>query len=1020
MKRYIFIFYLLTCNSLFSQENQLYNRAVTCYNTGDYYTAKKIFNNLKNSSNYTIKSNANYYLAVTSADLFENNTSQLFDFFLNEYPQNEKVDDALAQFSDYLIKKRDYKFLLDLLKKYDLDHFSYENKITSYFNRGYAYYMLGKIDLAEKDFLVVLNNKNNSKFYDAAFYYACILLNKDDLGSSLKYFQVIKEADIYDNELPYYFSYIMFKNNEYQSVLDYLSERIDYSNLYNYEQLLLFNAKSYFELKDYNNSVYFFEKHKELYESFTEIEYYELGYSYYKLSDYNNAINNFNKIINIDNYISQYAYYYLANSYLAVDKKTEAVNAFKSSYDKYKVIEGDFNDLSSAQLAESAYYNFALLCYDIENSFFDPIRVFNDFIIQYPDSDYLPAVYSYLSNLYLSTSDYENAITFLEKNISQKGVAGKIQIVSLSRGMQLFNDEDYESAIKCLRKSISYPISNELKVQALLCISEAFFLKKEYNNSISILNDLLPLNIDSIITDKVLYNLAFSHNYENNYEMSNNYLFKIFSNRTNYSISSDTLVLFSESPIYGIKKDILKTNLHDYEDILDLIGDNYYFLSDYDSAIKYYNASIICAFQKVDYSLFKMAICLGLTNKYDERILVLNKIVNLFTESKYFDESMYELGLTYMLLNDYESSKNVFENINSNYSNSIFINDSKLKLAISYMKLGDNDLSIFTLKNIISNETVSTSYKRDALGVLRKIYESTYEIDKFMDFVETIPNYEFNKMELDSSLYYTAESVFIAENYLESEKKFNQYLESFPKGLFYVESKFYLSKSLIELDKTNEAIKHLEDILGQPNNIYTLNTIYLLADLYFVKSDYILSKQKYELLKGTSNDDNLISQSNLRLLEIDYELKNYNNVIDMATSLLESDVFSKKESTRISFLQAMSYLSKDLYSPAIQCFILISDNSSGLDRAKSLYYISFCYYKLNNYEKSKAFIFELVNNLPSYDFWVSKAVILLAKNYIEEEDFFQAKYILDELMIKYSDQQIINEAIILLNSIDNE
>ena len=137
------------------------------------------------------------------------------------------------------------------------------------------------------------------------------------------------------------------------------------------------------------------------------------------------------------------------------------------------------------------------------------------------------------------------------------------------------------------------------------------------------------------------------------------------------------------------------------------------------------------------------------------------------------------------------------------------------------MKLGDNDLSIFTLKNIISNETVSSSYKRDALGILRKIYESTYEIDKFMDFVETIPNYEFNKMELDSSLYYTAESVFIAENYLESEKKFNQYLESFPKGLFYVESKFYLSKSLIELDKTNEAIKHLEDILGQPNNIYS-------------------------------------------------------------------------------------------------------------------------------------------------------------------------------------------------------
>ena len=119
--------------------------------------------------------------------------------------------------------------------------------------------MLGNIDLAEKDFLIVLSDKNSSKFYDAAFYYACILLDKDDLKTSKKYFEIIQEADIYGNELPYYLSYIMFKNKDYQSVIEYLSERIDYSNLYNYEQLLLLNAKSYFGLKDYSNSVYFFE-----------------------------------------------------------------------------------------------------------------------------------------------------------------------------------------------------------------------------------------------------------------------------------------------------------------------------------------------------------------------------------------------------------------------------------------------------------------------------------------------------------------------------------------------------------------------------------------------------------------------------------------------------------------------------------------------------------------------------------------------------------------------------------------
>ena len=97
------------------------------------------------------------------------------------------------------------------------------------------------------------------------------------------------------------------------------------------------------------------------------------------------------------------------------------------------------------------------------------------------------------------------------------------------------------------------------------------------------------------------------------------------------------------------------------------------------------------------------------------------------------------------------------------------------------MKLDNNDLSILTLKDVIFSEIVPTSYKRDALQILKTIYESNYQIDEYMDFVETIPNYEFNKMELDSSLYYTAESVYLNKNYFESEKKFNQYLEKLPK-----------------------------------------------------------------------------------------------------------------------------------------------------------------------------------------------------------------------------------------------
>ena len=60
-------------------------------------------------------------------------------------------------------------------------------------------------------------------------------------------------------------------------------------------------------------------------------------------------------------------------------------------------------------------------------------------------------MYNYLSLLYLSTSDYDNAITVLEKNIQQEGIKERIQIISYARGVQLFNDQEYEKSISCFR-----------------------------------------------------------------------------------------------------------------------------------------------------------------------------------------------------------------------------------------------------------------------------------------------------------------------------------------------------------------------------------------------------------------------------------------------------------------------------------------------------------------------------------------------------------------------------------------
>ena len=46
-----------------------------------------------------------------------------------------------------------------------------------------------------------------------------------------------------------------------------------------------------------------------------------------------------------------------------------------------------------------------------------------------------------------------------------------------------------------------------------------------------------------------------------------------------------------------------------------------------------------------------------------------------------------------------------------------------------------------------------------------------------------------------------------------------------------------------------------------------------------------------------------------------------------------------------------------------------------------------------------------MNELPNYSVWVEKALLLLAKNYISQEDMFQAQHILNELEKNHQTQK---------------
>jgi hypothetical protein len=55
-------------------------------------------------------------------------------------------------------------------------------------------------------------------------------------------------------------------------------------------------------------------------------------------------------------------------------------------------------------------------------------------------------------------------------------------------------------------------------------------------------------------------------------------------------------------------------------------------------------------------------------------------------------------------------------------------------------------------------------------------------------------------------------------------------------------------------------------------------------------------------------------------------------------------------------------------------------------------------YKQNNFKASQNKCFEIINEVPSYDYWIGKSFILLADNYVSLKDTFQAKQTLQSII----------------------
>ena len=117
---------------------------------------------------------------------------------------------------------------------------------------------------------------------------------------------------------------------------------------------------------------------------------------------------------------------------------------------------------------------------------------------------------------------------------------------------------------------------------------------------------------------------------------------------------------------------------------------------------------------------------------------------------------------------------------------------------------------------------------------------------------------------------------------------------------------------------------------------------------------------------------------------------------------------------------AKSYQSVNQLDSAIVYYDSIMYFTKSIAAAESKYHICEIAYERKSYELCESLIMELVQQKPSYDYWLAKGILLLGDNFTAQNDYFNAKHSVESIMkitMDLTKKEIVDEAVLKLESI---
>ncbi len=968
---------------IYTHELVDFNHAMQLYSNKDYVASQLIFENIKNTFDEAseLKARSYYYEAFCAIRLKQKNADDLMNTFFEKFPTSTKRNTAFLEVGDYYFNNRSYAYALKWFNKINENNLTLYNQENFNFKKAYALFAVGSFANSRKYFSKLLDSDTYGA--QAKYYYGYMAYQDDDYTEADKYLNQVADNKGFDDDIPYYMANIKFKTGKFQEAIDAAVPLLEKSNGIQRSELSKIIGESYFNLDDFENAIPYLLDYEGKKGKWNNTDYYLLGYAYYQQKDYEEAVNWFSKIIDGNNAVSQNAYYHLAECYLKSDRKQEALNAFRNAK------QMDF----SPEIKKDAWLNYAKLSYEIGNPYKSVAEVIQEYLTAYPDEIDQADVREYLISAYIAANDFEGALNYLKNADTEDN--DTYHKVAFLYGVQLFKDNRFEKAIQNFDLSLETSTASEFKARSLFWKAESQYRLKQYDKALENFQDFSKLTeaSDTKEFNIVLYHIAYSYFQLQDYNQAGGH--------------------FNEFLAISIDQDLAR-------DSYLRLGDCYFALSSYFKAIPAYEKVIDANDLDVDYAQLQIAFCYGYMGETDKKISSLINFTEVHLKSTLRDDAFYELGNSYVKLSNDTEALEAYDEVVTNYRMSSLVSKSLLKQGLVYFNSDKNDQALDKYKQVV-NSYPGTDEAKEAISNAKQIYIQQGRVDEYENFIRNVDFVNVTDDEIENTMFASAEQFYLSNNWDKAIESLGKYLERFPSGSNALVANFLMADALQKTDQLEKAIPYYQFILDKDKNQYTEKSLLTVSYYYLNEENWeqamiLLTRLEQE---AETAQNILFAQSNL--MKGNYALKKFDLAEDYAAKVIEHPKLEPKILSDAQIIIARSAFETGDFLKAQDAFKIVEESATGELKAEAIYYDAFFLHDEGNYKLSNVAVQKLASEFSAFRYWGGKGLVIMAKNFYELEDAYQATYILESVIDKFSEfDDLVESAKTELNRIKTQ